>query len=78
MESNGGNPGNGQIGGDGLLVDSQYWGYYTTWDQTSCHGCNAHCDGHSAYRGYQANTSQDKFCPGDPGINGNPGAPWRP
>ena len=80
QDSNGGNPGIGGIGGDGMIVNSRYKGYLNTWDSTSCHGvCSAHCDsGPYAYGGYNANTSQDEFCPGDPGDIGNPGIPWTP
>ena len=76
--SNGGNPGIGGIGGNGLIVNSQYRGYYKTWDDTDCRDlCFAKCEsGPYAYGGYGANTSQDQFCPGDPGEIGIPGEPW--
>ena len=80
QDSNGGFPGIGGIGGDGLIADSRYTGYYNTWDDTGCHSplhCDAKCDsGPYAFGGYGANTSQDEFCPGDPGDVGNPGDPW--
>ena len=78
QDSNGGNPGIGGIGGNGLIVNSQYRGYYKTWDDTDCRDvCFAKCEsGPYAYGGYGANTSQDEFCPGDPGEVGIPGIPW--
>ena len=81
LESNGGNPGLGAVGGDGIIANSRYKGYYTTWDDTSCNhfiDCHASCSGRSGYGGYNANTSQDEFCPGDSGQSGNPGKPWKP
>ena len=79
LESNGGNPGLGAVGGDGIIANSRYKGYYKTWDETHCSGiCDAKCDGRSGYGGYNANTSQDKFCPGDSGQSGNQGKPWKP
>ena len=81
QDSNGGFPGIGGIGGDGLIANSRYTGYYKTWDKTECDtfivDCDAKCDsGPYAYEGYGANTSQDEFCPGDQGDLGNPGEPW--
>ena len=76
LESDGGSPGSGAIGGDGIIANSQYKGYYSEWCKYFLtFTCNC---GKSAYGGFDANTSQDEFCPGDPGQSGNPGKPWTP
>ena len=77
LESDGGTPGLGAVGGDGMIANSQYKGYYSKWcQQFLTTWCN--CKGHSAYGGFNANTSKDEFCPGYPGESGNPGRPWKP
>ena len=76
LESDGGTPGLGAVGGDGIIANSRYKGYYSKFCEIFLtFTCNC---GKSAYGGYDANTSQDEFCPGDAGQSGNPGKPWTP
>ena len=79
--SRGGNPGSGSLGAYGIKANRHYKGNLRTYETGACFGdglCQCQVEIHSEYKDYNADTSRDTPCNGEPGINGNPGEDWEP
>ena len=80
LDSAGGAPGVGAVGASGLRCNRHFTGFRRYWESPGCHGFGGLSCGpkyHEEFGGYSY-SNNDIECPGQPGINGQPGAPWKP